>query len=574
MTVKIIIKSLLIFFITCFTLQRSIAQNKHNEEVVIIGSTEPVINQSKKINIMPEEPVKPKVNTHFDFRPINKYFETPSKFSPIKPAKVRSYGLTDLYNNVLKIGFGSRLSPYAELFHSQIHKGKYKLDFHALHHSTFGKIKGYSKAPSSHSLAEIGFTKYFKKNTFRFNGGYQLVNTRNYFPFSEPDSLDYDSLKIAYNDFFFNTELIDNNPGHKGLNHKITLGGYYFFNKKQQEYYNHSNELNIQSDFDFHKSFKVTDLLDYQRLGGSGTLAFYRNEGITDYNNNRPPSSSINILTSLSPYFKAKYGIISFKAGINFSYLYYADKSHFRVFPDVFLNITLLPEHLALYAGADGDYEKNSYKLLALENPFISPIIPDSWKTDKVKIYGGFKGNIARLINFNINLSRSSFSDEYFYIALKDPNYSQYHNQFFILNDDGSLFSFQAQADYTVSKKADFFVTYEYHSYHLDSLKAPSEKLRSQLKAGGSYLVKNRYKPWLEVIYTGKRDALIYQTGSPYLVQTLKSYVDINLGMEYLYNENLSGFLRITNLLNKRYELFYQHPNYGIELMIGIGYKF
>jgi outer membrane cobalamin receptor len=98
--------------------------------------------------------------------------------------------------------------------------------------------------------------------------------------------------------------------------------------------------------------------------------------------------------------------------------------------------------------------------------------------------------------------------------------------------------------------------------------------LRSQLKAGGSYLVKNRYKPWLEVIYTGKRDALIYQTGSPYLVQTLKSYVDINLGMEYLYNENLSGFLRITNLLNKRYELFYQHPNYGIELMIGIGYKF
>jgi hypothetical protein len=568
-------------FMTLFITGQSIAQNQqgHHEEVVIIGSTDPVVNQSKKINLMPEQPVQPEVNTDYKFVPINKYFYTPAVFSPIKPASFRSYIANDIYNNVIRLGFGTRISPYGEIFHSQAHKGKYKFDFHALHHSTFGKIDGYTDAPSSRSLAEAGFTRYLKTHTLEFNAGYEYKTNRNYYDSNDADTINTDSLKIAYNLFFFDGVLSSNYKNNKSLHHQIKLGGYYFFNKRQQDYYNQSDELNIFTDLDVHKSFRVTDVLDYQRLGVAGRIEFYQNNGIIDYTNGIDSSSVINVLASATPYFKARYGIMGFKAGVNLSYLYNDSDSHFRVFPDIYINVNLMPEYLELYAGADGKYEKNSYKKMAYENPFISPLITDRWTAEKIRVFGGFKGNIAKQVSFNVEISWSTFSDDYFFISLYQDNtpVQKYGNTFMIANDDGNRLTFKTQVSYNLLRKANVYFSYQYHSYNLDSLPEPSGKLLSELRVGGSYLIRNKFKPWAEILYTGKRQALNANnnfTTDPYNIIELTGFADINIGMEYYHNEHLSGFLRITNLFNNKYQYFYKHPNYGIEVMFGVGYKF
>ncbi len=558
------------------------AQNKaakdHNEQVVIIGSTDPTVNQSRKINLMPEEPVQPKIKKDFTFVPINKYFYTPSKFTPIKPASFSSYVAEDIYNNVIKAGFGTRLSPYAEFFHSQAHKRKYKFDFHALHHSTFGKVKGFTPAPASNSLAEAGYTQYFKKHTLEFNAGYQYRNNRNYLDTALVYDENNDTLKLAYNLFFFNTSYSSNYKNNRKLHHQVNVGGYYFFNKRQQDFYTQADELNVQTDFDFHKAFRVTDVLDYQHMGGAGKIEYFRNNGIINPINSTVDSLPANdILVSLTPYFKARYGIISFKAGINFSYLYAVESGHFRIFPDLTVNVNLLPEYLELYAGADGGYQKNSYKRLTTENPFIAPGIPGTWKTDKFRIYGGFKGNIAKKVGFNMQIAWSAFDNEYFYLSLYDKllYLSNFNNNFLVINDNGKLLSFNTQLTYNVTDNFNFYAAYQYNSYTLDSLSAATGKLRSQLKAGGSVLIRNRFKPWIEVVYVGKRDALSVSSAFSAIGQIeLDGFTDISLGMDYYHNENFSAFLNITNLLNKKYEYFYHHPTYGVEVMLGVGYKF
>ena len=551
---------------------------KHNEQVVIVGSSNPTVNKSSKINISPGSPVKPAVDTNFKFVPINKDFETSSKFTPIKPASFSSYGKSDIYNNVIKAGFGTRISPYAEFFHSQAHKGKYRFDFHAVHNSTFGNIKDYTDTRYSNSLAEAGYTKFFKQQILKFNAGYNYKTNKNYFPSTKADSLNTDSLKLAYNLFTFNTSLLSNYKNDKKLHHTINLGGYYFFNKKQQDYYTKANELNIFADFDFHKSFRVTDILEYQYLGGSGKVEYYRNEGIADITNGIDSTGVNNVLVSLTPYFKARYGILSFKAGVNLSYLYAVKSSHFRVFPDLEVNVNLLPGYLELYAGANGNYEKNSFKMLATENPFISPLIPDSWKADKIRVFGGFKGNIAKKVGFNMQIAWSAFNDDYFYISLYDnttPDVQKYDNMFLVVNDNGSLLNFNAQLTYSISGKANAYLSYNFNSYNLDSLTNPSGKILSELRLGGSYLIKDRFRPGAEIVYVGKRQTIATSKGIiAYDNIDLKGFVDLNLELEYLHNENLSGFIRFNNLLNNKYQYFYQHPTYGIEVMFGVGYKF
>jgi len=541
-------------------------QSQHNEQVVIIGSVDPSINQSYKINMSPETPAMPAVNKTFDFKPINKYFYTPVTFKPIKPASIRAGKPGDLYNNLVKVGFGSRLSPYVEFFHSQSHKGKFRFDAHLKHISTFGKIKEYTDAPSSSSLAEMGFSKFFRYHTLTIDGGYRYNTNRYYYPLNEyPNYADTNILKQAYNLAAFNILFASHYKNNEKLHHKIGLNSYYYFNKFN------TSEMSADLTFDLHKSFHVTDLLEYQNLGIEGGAAYYGNkDSLTDRK---------DIYINATPYYKASYGMFRFKAGVNLAFLKTDSVSKFKIYPDVKIDVNLFPEYLQLYVGVDGGLKKNSFRELSEENPFISSIIPNSWTNEKIGVYGGLKGNISKQVGFNVKVRWSAFEDDYFYhntfylltLPPIPPSYFRL-NEFDVVCDSGSRFTFDAQISYELSNKLNLFASYQYNSYTLRTYQQPMGKLLSQLKVGGSYIIKSRFKPWLEVDYIGKRWANIAKESMEPL--ELSGFADINIGLEYYYDKHFSGFIKATNLLNNHYQYYYLHPNYGLEIMIGISYKF
>ena len=78
------------------------------------------------------------------------------------------------------------------------------------------------------------------------------------------------------------------------------------------------------------------------------------------------------------------------------------------------------------------------------------------------------------------------------------------------------------------------------------------------------------------MIYVGKRWATM-QMSYPVLssnIYELDAYTDINLGVEYQLNKQFSAFVRATNLLNKQYLRFNNYPVAGLEIMLGVSYKF
>ena len=55
---------------------------------------------------------------------------------------------------------------------------------------------------------------------------------------------------------------------------------------------------------------------------------------------------------------------------------------------------------------------------------------------------------------------------------------------------------------------------------------------------------------------------------------TLKGWLDLNLGAEYIYRKNLSLFLKLNNLASVRYNQWYNYPTYRFNMMGGLSYSF
>ena len=354
------------------------------------------------------------------------------------------------------------------------------------------------------------------------------------------------------------------------LHHAFNLSGYYYFDKHDV------SETNATLDFDFHKGFDLTDALDYQDIGIDGELTYFGNKDSVN--------SSTDIFINAAPYFKAKYGVFAFKVALQFSFLM-ADESSFHFYPILDLAVTAIPDALVIYAGLDGNIQKNSFLNLTTENPWFTAYgIPDTnlrWQNNKIIVFGGVRGNIAKKLGFNLEVRWQKFEDMAFFVNISEygvqsdpiiPLWIGTQNKFTALHDNGSLFAVKGDLTYMVNQQFKMWLGGQYNAYSLDTLPQPYHKPLTEVKLGASYLFVKKLKVWTELYYYGKRHARI--TSGVMMDVELDSFFDINLGADYAITEKFSVFLSATNLLNSNYDRFYSYPVQGINVMAGVTLKF
>ena len=96
-----------LFLVIAFTskLAAQVLDRDHNEQVTIVGSYDPTINQAYKINL------KPDINTYemekpvFTFQKLDVMQDTKIEAGKVNPATIRADRKVTLYNNYLKAGF-------------------------------------------------------------------------------------------------------------------------------------------------------------------------------------------------------------------------------------------------------------------------------------------------------------------------------------------------------------------------------------------------------------------------------------------------------------------------------------
>lgn len=562
--------ALLILFIQSTAINLALGQQgettdkKHNEQVTIIGSFDPSINEAYKVNQKPVAHTFSFTNPEFEFNHIDRQSTTQITLEPITPANINVDKREKISQNLLLVGFGSQFSPYLNFFHSSGKRSQHRFTAEIYHLSAFKNIPEYVN-PYSDTKAALEFKKFINDHILDLGFTYQLNTNRyyGYLPADYPEmTINENGLKQMHNLFDGNIGIRSNYKSDKKLVHSIDITGYYFFDKYK------SSEANAELAFDFYKSFDVTKVLNYQYLGLDGQVIYFNNSDTLKTTN--------EYLINATPYFKARYGIINFKLGLSFNYLSVGSKLKF--YPEIEASVELYPEHLTLYAGIGGGLEKISLRDLSTENPWILTAINSKWKDNQFIGFAGLRGNLGQKVGYNLEGRWTLFENEYFYLnSITQTTPSQIPNgpinKFNIVYDGGSVVNLKGEITYTHDSKFKTWIAAAYNIYVLDSLNNPYHKPITKVKLGASYLFVKKVNVWTEVYYVGKRSALDPRGLAP-TEMTLDSFFDINLGVDYQLKDNFSVFLKLTNMLNWNYEYYYQYPVQGINVMAGISYKF
>ncbi len=534
----------------------------HNEQVTIISSFDPSINQAYKVNTSPEVMTFSIDKPEFTFESLDINQPTVITLNPIKPVVINADKRTSTTNNSLKVGVGSLFSPYIDFFHSSGKKNDYRFDAHLYHLSSFKNIKDYSPSPQSNSAIDLNYSKFLKNHIFNAGIDYSLSTNRYYGfkPVDYPTFAPVDSdLKQSFNYVGLNVGILSNYSSKKKLSHSIGVDGYYYFDKFK------STESNVNLDIDIHKNFDVTDMLDYQELGLAGEVSYF--------GNSNDLTSSNDIFVSATPYFKGNYGIINFYLGLNFNILN-TSTTDFYFYPIVDVNFNLIPDYLTVFVGVDGKVEKHSFYQLTQLNPWTESTTDLEWGRN-FNAYGGIRGNISQKVVCSAQLSWKKFNNMFFFINVPDGTLPQMpYNKFTAIYDKGSLFGISGEVTFAANKKVNLIAAAKYNIYTMDSISEAYHKPSSEIKFGISVMATKKLKIWSEVYYYGKRVALDPTITPLGATIDLDGFIDLNAGLDYQLTDNFSAFLSVTNILNNDYQRYLNYPSYGIQIMGGITYKF
>ncbi len=594
MGMKIIRINKVLFFVSCLLLTSAAfgqgrvdtVNQKHNESVTIYGSSRPVTGEALKIGRKPQVPT-----LEMSATPLTSHFAdikvpTTIRLKQIRPASNIPTTQQELpWKNLLTLGLGSRISPLLEYFYSGGKTKHYLLTVHLLHHSSFLNIKNYLPSPYTYSKAGISYNKYFRYHVLAIRGDYRISSNRYYGFNTEGDTLNYNktdaSLKQYYQVAHFGVKFASSYRSSYKLQHLFRANTYYLSDKHGM------SETNAHFDFNLHKGFRVSKIFNHQQLGLEGNFDYYQNKDPVLYG----AQVKKDYYTRVLPYFDARYGIFSFRAGLNFEWLK-TDKAKLHFYPYLLVNVNVAPGVFSFFGGFDGGLKKSSYLNLSRENPYLASSQNDfRWENTKFEAFGGFRGNIASRFGFEARVGYRKFDNMAYFdhigSFLMEPFlnsqglYTPFKNEYYVFYANGHVFNLSGSLTYANTPNLDMWLKGAFNSYTLNNRLKPLYKPLFKMSLGASYQIK-KIKPWVEVYFMDKRWAKSQTSWYPmssavYLdngFYYLNRYFDVNVGTEYHIDKQLTGFIRVTNLLNKHYYRFDGYPVAGLEVMVGVHYRF
>ncbi len=581
---------LLIIFFVLFGLQSGFSQSKQDtirssksENVTIYGTSGPVIKRAARINFTPQ-PYSFKTGSIHSVTGWNTIHELPTEISlqPLKPLPVSTYINEKKWNNVFYGGLGSRISPYIDFFHNKSEKNVYRWNIHLYHLSSFKNIKNYLPSSFSTTRAETEVTLYLGFYLLKIKAGYTLKTLHYYGYNTTNDTLTYNKndavLKQVYQLGAISLTFASRYRSFEKIQHQIRLSAYSFFDKFG------TSENNFTAAFDVHKAFDVTQIFNHQQLGIRGRYQFFQNQN--KYYGNK------NNFISIMPYFDAKYGIFSFTAGAKFERLQ-ERITKLHIYPSLKVNINLIPESFSVFGGIQGGLQKQSYRKLAFENPFLASYNNYfRWQNTRYEIYAGAKGNISKKIGFMIKGGLRYFEDMPFFDYQRLYTFSgptpfapdsttvqiQVKNAFHISYSGGNMSFVSGGITFHNSKNTNLWITGEMNQYNLKNNAKPLYKPAFRLQLGGDLRLSDKLNVWTEMFFVSKRWAshrfTYYGSAFPSYYYQLPGYFDINIGATLQLKNNWGSFVKVNNLLNKQYKLFNEYPVQGFQLFLGITYRF
>ncbi len=406
-----------------------------------------------------------------------------------------------------------------------------------------------------------------------------------------------DANKSVENQKFFNNDFLLN--GNYYINDQLAAEGKIAYSFDRFHYYGYPDSLDFTEE-KTRQDFKILDisarLHNKERndndLNFSVTPQFYL---LNDYYSNRETGFALDMTATkwfaekhalritirpdatrfqdtvtqrlnniyLRPSFTFHSDIVKIKVGGNFV----NNRDEFSIFPDAEIGLRVIGDGVQIFAGANGDLRKNTYRSFSDYNPFLQIRGNTLTNTRWDNYYGGLRGDFGWL-DYTGQFSYSKASD----IALYDVFLEDGITRFRPIYDTVKITNIQGTVKFkpfealvltgTLSQNITMDVSKERRAWGLPMTEGNFGAVYTALKGKASLRANAYIADGIEF----KDEQDVSREG--------KVLFDLNLGGSYYFTKNIGVFLDINNVLNNKRERWYRYPMAGTNFLAGFTARF
>ena len=532
------------FFILIGTILNA---QSHNEEVTVKGKYTPQIQKSERINQTPSIPKRDFSIPNYEINTEDLTYIFKAELEPISPLSYTQTQNSNIYNNFIKAGFGTRISPDLILRHYSNISKRTSLSIGLDHNSTWLDMKDYIDS------------KYM-------NNAFSMSITNRFSQFQLHSHVDY-----HYDMYYLRNE---SNPRYiHSLNANVTA------NNSKSSYKSLYDEFSLNYNFSGIQGGINENLLTLKaHLEHSNSWFRYGNSTQTLTADAKAEISNIDQTLFL----------ISFNPHIDLNDDFYNLRLGFRVdaktnsisiggiYPDIKGNLYLFQKNIELYAGLGGSTKINTLKEILAENPFVISNLLKMGEFDYEKTHidfqGGLKFKVSSILSSNIGVRYRKIDNHIFYVSS-----TVQAGAFDVILNDCNVLNLNIDLQAKINDDIKIIADFAYNKY--DIINRAEEQYKDihawykpkfKFNLKGLYNMNEHWEFNIASYVEGMRYALIDYKET----QELKPICDIQLGCDYHLSKKLAFYGEVKNLIHNKYQIYYAYPSYGFQAFIGFKYNF
>jgi hypothetical protein len=488
-----------------------------------------------------------------------------------------------LFNNYVAAGFGNYTSPYFEAYINSSTRFESEFGLYTKYVASFDAIEN--------TLLDSNFsnflaTVFYKKEERYFNWKISLNSERN----------QYNWYGLPNKNFTQNTiDLIDEKQTYNYFNvvgELNFLDSYLDKSTLSISYFSDAfNSGEVLLNFDTNLNLPLSGIYNQlNNLSVKTGLELLKGKFESDYATQNELKYSI-FTAKINTEYKATFSGFSLKLGAKIFGSFDTENSinNFLIYPDVHIQKPIIEEFLTIYGGITGDLKTNTYKQFSNENPYISPTLFMTQTSEKYNAFVGVNGNLNNDISFNVSAGLKQEDDKPLFLRNNSKSNGtnttsnsiplkgyEYGNSFNVTYDDVRTTSIFAELEYDYTKKITFASNIQFDNFSMTN----QSKAWNLPTFQTSFVTKYKTNNWYatsNIFYVNDRKDLLYSATFPSStngLQTLSSFIDVNLDGGYHFNDKFSAFLKLNNMLNNNYQRFANFDVQGFQALGGITYKF
>lgn len=518
--------------------------------VDVVKAFKPILSESMKIQSNPNPEIPETQTPVFSYEVPEKRMDGQPTLYTIKPLSLGTSLLPKLKNNYTKVGYGNYNSPLFETYLNTTRNKNLQAGLFVKHLS-FNPTG--DRQFSNNTI--YGFGKRFLGSGILSADALYYRNVVNLYGYKLPTGITLADVG-PNNDINQKFQTIEGKVAYQNVLKDTSKLSY----KLDGGFYNFSDNRDVtENDFKIYGTFGKRingNPLDIKTGVNISNLKF----GNTEYN---------RVFVDINPRYKLNMDQLYINLGFNSTFFNDSTGTTFYFFPIAEAGINLIKNSLTTYVGITGNLQRNTYRSLANENPFVRSAGFRN-TINSFELYGGFKGIISPQTSFLLNASLANVQNLLFYVGDSANLYSQ---KVVFDTKSSSVFNVKAELNHEFGNQFLLGFVMNYYSYSI-SIKAPYSMptFTTQLNLG--YNMSDKFLWKASVLTMNKRESGIEVAPNTINATTLKGFVDLNLGLDYRYTKNISLFVNLNNLTNNQYERWVNLPVYGFNVMGGLTVSF